>query len=45
MVKDDHRIGVAALEDLQEDDSPLFDLRLGETQRGKGVGVQVSGAL
>lgn len=45
VMKDEHRIGMAALEDLQEDDSPLFDLRLDEAQRGKGVGVDVLRAL
>ncbi|ASN39388.1 GNAT family N-acetyltransferase [Arthrobacter sp. 7749] len=42
---DEQRIGMAALEDLQEGDSPLFDLRLDESQRGKGLGVQVLRAL
>ncbi|MGP5258095.1 GNAT family N-acetyltransferase, partial [Glutamicibacter ardleyensis] len=45
VAKDDHRIGIVALEDLQEGDSPLFDLRLDEAQRGKGVGVEVLRAL
>ncbi|MHA7304914.1 GNAT family N-acetyltransferase [Arthrobacter sp. TMN-49] len=45
VVKEELRIGMAALEDLQDDDSPLFDLRLDETQRGKGVGVEVLRAL
>ncbi|GAA5229576.1 GNAT family N-acetyltransferase [Arthrobacter cryoconiti] len=45
VLQDGHRIGMAALEDLQEDDSPLFDLRLDEAQRGKGLGVQVLRAL
>lgn len=44
VVKDELRIGMATLEDLQ-DDSPLFDLRLHESQRGKGVGVEVLRAL
>lgn len=45
VLRNGQRIGLAALEDLQEDDSPLFDLRLAETQRGKGVGVEVLRAL
>ncbi|WP_449373581.1 GNAT family N-acetyltransferase [Arthrobacter psychrolactophilus] len=45
VVRGEHRIGMASLEDLQEDDAPLFDLRLDETQRGKGVGVEVLRAL
>jgi RimJ/RimL family protein N-acetyltransferase len=44
-MKGEHRIGMAVLEDLQEDDSPLFDMRLDETQRGKGVGLEVLRAL
>lgn len=36
----DERIGVLTLEDL-EDDAPLFDLRLAEGARGRGLGVQV----
>lgn len=45
VLRDEHRIGVAVLENLQEGDSPLFDLRLDEAQRGKGVGVEVLRAL
>lgn len=39
------RIGLAALEDLQEDGSPLFDLRLEEACRGRGLGLEVLRAL
>lgn len=39
------RVGMVALEDLQEDDCPVFDLRLAEEQRGKGLGVKVLRAL
>ncbi|SEE84238.1 Protein N-acetyltransferase, RimJ/RimL family [Arthrobacter alpinus] len=39
------RIGLASLEDLQDAGSPLFDLRLGEAHRGKGIGVEVLRAL
>lgn len=45
VVRGGHRIGMAALEDLREDDSPVFDLRLDESQRGQGVGVEVLRAL
>ena len=45
VVKNAQRVGMVALEDLQEDDSPLFDLRLEEKQRGKGLGVEVLRAL
>ncbi|WP_343317397.1 GNAT family protein [Arthrobacter sp. TMP15] len=45
IVMDEHRIGMVALEDLQEEDSPLFDLRLDEAQRGKGVGLEVLRSL
>ncbi|MCW4464282.1 GNAT family N-acetyltransferase [Glutamicibacter sp. MNS18] len=45
VVRDGSRIGMVALEDLLEDSSPLFDLRLDETQRGKGIGVEVLRAL
>lgn len=45
VLQDERRIGMAALEDLQEDDAPLFDLRLNEAQRGKGLGVEVLRAL
>jgi RimJ/RimL family protein N-acetyltransferase len=44
VVQDGHRIGITVLEDLQ-DDTPLFDLRLEETRRGNGVGVEVLRAL
>ncbi|WP_230855293.1 GNAT family N-acetyltransferase [Arthrobacter terrae] len=44
VVKEELRIGMAALEDLQ-DASPLFDLRLDETQRGKGLGLEVLRSL
>ncbi|MFJ6418352.1 GNAT family N-acetyltransferase [Paeniglutamicibacter sp. NPDC091659] len=44
-VKDQHHIGMAALQDLIEDDAPLFDLRLDEAQRGKGLGAEVLRAL
>lgn len=39
------RIGLAALEDLEEDGSPLFDLRLEEASRGRGLGLDVLRAL
>ncbi|WP_404289524.1 GNAT family N-acetyltransferase [Glutamicibacter arilaitensis] len=39
------RIGMVSLEDLQEDNSPMFDLRLSENQRGRGRGVKVLRAL
>jgi RimJ/RimL family protein N-acetyltransferase len=45
VLRDEERLGLAALEDLEEDNSPLFDLRLDETQRGKGAGVEVLRAL
>ncbi|MCC3289881.1 GNAT family N-acetyltransferase [Arthrobacter sp. zg-Y1110] len=37
-------IGLAVLEDL-EDDNPVFDLRLAESHRGRGLGVDVVRAL
>ncbi|MCQ1985932.1 MULTISPECIES: GNAT family N-acetyltransferase [unclassified Arthrobacter] len=37
-------IGLVVLEDL-EDDNPVFDLRLAESQRGRGLGVEVVRAL
>lgn len=45
VTQDENRIGMAALEDLQEDDTPLFDLRLEESHRGQGLGVPVLRAL
>ncbi len=39
------RIGLAALEDLQDEGAPLFDLRLAEAFRGKGIGLTVLRAL
>ncbi|WP_425862707.1 GNAT family N-acetyltransferase [Arthrobacter sp. TWP1-1] len=39
------RIGLAALEDLQDEGAPLFDLRLEESSRGKGIGLAVVRAL
>lgn len=39
------RIGIVALEDLEEDDSPLFDLRLDQEHRGQGLGLEVLRAL
>ena len=44
VVQDGQRIGMVALEELL-DDSPLFDLRLDESQRGQGLGVDVLRAL
>ena len=38
------RLGMAVLEDLEED-TPMFDLRLANAHRGKGLGVQVVQAL
>lgn len=40
VLKDGQRLGMVALEDLQ-DASPLFDLRLQESHRGKGLGVEI----
>lgn len=45
VLNDGERIGMVALEDLDEDDAPLFDLRLGESERGKGLGVAIVRAL
>lgn len=45
VVEDERRIGMVTLEDLREDDSPLFDLRFDEAERGKGLGVEVLSAL
>ncbi len=45
VVKDGKQIGMAALEDLQDEGSPLFDLRLDEAHRGKGIGLVVLRAL
>ena len=42
---DGRRVGMVALEDLQDEDSPVFDLRLGEDQRGNGLGLKVLRAL
>lgn len=36
---------MVVLEDLQDDESPMFDLRLAESQRGQGIGVKVLRAL
>ncbi|MET4002283.1 RimJ/RimL family protein N-acetyltransferase [Arthrobacter sp. UYCu511] len=36
---------MVALEDLKEGAAPLFDLRLDESQRGKGLGLAVLRAL
>lgn len=44
VLRDGQRLGMAVLEDLQEA-SPLFDLRLDETHRGKGLGVEIVRAL
>lgn len=44
ILRDGRRLGMAALEDLR-DAAPLFDLRLGEAHRGKGLGVEVVRAL
>jgi RimJ/RimL family protein N-acetyltransferase len=38
------RVGIAVLEDLQ-DDTPLFDLRLSEAHRGRGLGFAALTAL
>ena len=40
----DQRVGIAVLEDLQ-DDTPLFDLRLAEVARGCGYGRQALALL
>lgn len=37
---DARRVGMVALEDLQDEDSPVFDLRLAEDQRGNGLGLK-----
>ncbi|MGW9403645.1 GNAT family N-acetyltransferase [Arthrobacter sp. NPDC055585] len=37
---DGQRIGLVVLDDLEED-TPMFDLRLGEEYRGRGLGVEV----
>ncbi|PSL37901.1 RimJ/RimL family protein N-acetyltransferase [Labedella gwakjiensis] len=44
VVADGRRVGVATLEDL-EDDAPLFDLRLANDARGRGLGVPTLQAL
>lgn len=41
---DGARIGMAVLQDLQ-DDTPMFDLRLEESQRGRGKGTEIVRAL
>ncbi len=38
------RLGMVVLEDLQ-DDTPVFDLRLADVHRGKGLGVPVLSSL
>lgn len=38
--KDGQRLGLAVLEDLR-DPTPLFDLRLAQGQRGKGLGAEI----
>lgn len=45
VLKDGDRIGMASLEDLQDAGAPLFDVRLAETRRGRGHGVEVLRAL
>ncbi|MBP2388511.1 GNAT family N-acetyltransferase [Paeniglutamicibacter kerguelensis] len=44
VLRDGQRLGIVSLEDLQ-DASPLFDLRLDEAHRGRGLGVEVVRAL
>ncbi len=41
---DDGRHGIVALEDPQ-DDTPMFDLRLAEASRGRGIGTATLLAL
>ncbi|RBM03985.1 N-acetyltransferase [Glutamicibacter soli] len=41
----EQRLGMVVLEDLQDAESPLFDLRLAESCRGQGIGVKVLRAL
>lgn len=42
--EDDQRVGIVRLEDL-EDPTPLFDLRLDESVRGRGVGGEAMRAI
>lgn len=44
-VRGGQRRGMVVLEDLQDGGSPLFDLRLAESQRGQGIGAEVLRAL
>lgn len=44
VVADGRRVGVATLDDL-EDDAPLFDLRLATEARGRGLGLPTLHAL
>lgn len=45
VTNDGDQVGMVALEDLHESDAPLFDLRLDESRRGKGLGPAVLRAL
>ena len=44
VVVDGEHVGIASLDDLQ-DDTPMFDLRLADAHRGRGLGVPVLKAL